>query len=208
MYIRRISRKNKNGSVTSYVQLAHNERNPVTGNPQAKVFYTFGREDEVDMDGLRRLAASISRFVGDTPVTKESQESVQMSLLDSKEFGAGYVLQSLWHELGMDRVLSRKLADRKYEAPMERVLFAMVANRALAPSSKLAMEDWVNREVALPGIEQFAVHQGYRAMDFLIESDQEIQREVYQSVADLLNLEVDLLFFDTTRTFQTQGTGW
>ena len=67
MYIRKISRKNKNGTVTSYVQLAHNERNPVTGNPQAKVYYTFGREDEVDMDNLRRLAESISRFVGDTP---------------------------------------------------------------------------------------------------------------------------------------------
>ena len=35
-------------------------------------------------------------------------------------------------------------------------------------------------------------------MDFLIESDEEIQREVYETVADLLNLEVDLLFFDAT----------
>lgn len=84
---------------------------------------------------------------------------------------------------------------------MERVLFAMVANRALAPSSKLAIEEWVAREVALPGVEQFEVHQGYRAMDFLMESDEDIQREVYESVADLLNLEVDLLFFDTTSSY-------
>lgn len=41
---------------------------------------------------------------------------------------------------------------------MERVLFAMVANRALAPSSRVAIEDWVGSEVALPGIEQFEVH--------------------------------------------------
>lgn len=63
------------------------------------------------------------------------------------------------------------------------------------------MEDWVKDEVALPGVEHFEVHQGYRAMDFLMESDQEIQREVYETVADLLNLEVDLLFFDTTSSY-------
>ena len=200
MYIRKISRKNKNGTVTSYVQLAHNERNPVTGNPQAKVYYTFGREDEVDMDNLRRLAESISRFVGDAPKAA-TQDSVQTSLLDSKQFGTGYLLQSLWQELGIDKALSKRLAERKYEAPIERVLFAMVANRALNPSSKRAVEDWVKTEVALPGVELFEVHQGYRAMDFLIESDEEIQREVYETVADLLNLEVDLLFFDTTSSY-------
>lgn len=201
MYIRRISRKNKNGTVTSYIQLAHNERNRVSGNPQAKVLYTFGREDEVDVNALKRLAASISRFAGDAPVAAEPPESVQLSLLDSKEFGTGYVLQSLWQELGIDKAIAKRLEDRKIEAPMERVLFAMVANRAIAPCSKLAMEDWVTGEVALPGVEQFEVHQGYRAMDFLMESDQEIQREVYESVADLLNLEVDLLFFDTTSSY-------
>ena len=132
------------------MQLAHNERNPVTGNPQAKVYYTFGREDEVDMDNLRRLAESISRFVGDASKTA-TQESVQVSLLDSKQFGTGYVLQSLWQELGIDKALSKRLAERKYEAPIERVLFAMVANRALNPSSKRAVEDWVKSDVALPG---------------------------------------------------------
>ncbi|GMA62854.1 IS1634 family transposase [Alicyclobacillus fastidiosus] len=201
MYIRRISRKNKNGSVTSYVQLAHNERNPKTGNPQAKVLYHFGREDEVDMDGLKRLAASISRFLGDEPVASEPKDSVQLSLLDSKTFGTAYIVDSLWHELGVGQAISKRLAQRKYEAPIERAIFAMVANRALDPSSKLGMEDWVKRDIALPGVENFEVHQGYRAMDFLIESDVDIQREVFETVADLLNLEVDLLFFDTTSSY-------
>lgn len=51
------------------------------------------------------------------------------------------------------------------------------------------------------GVDEFDVQHGYRAMDFLIESDEGIQREVFHSVADLLNLEVDLLFFDTTSTY-------
>ncbi|MCL6625471.1 MAG: transposase, partial [Alicyclobacillus shizuokensis] len=115
------------------MQLAHNVRNPKTGYPQARVLYHFGREDELNMDDLRRLAASISRFVGDVPVGS-SQDSTQLTLLNSKAFGAADLLNSLWHELGIDKAISKRLADHRYEAPMERVLFAMVANRALAPS--------------------------------------------------------------------------
>lgn len=45
--------------------------------------------------------------------------------------------------------------------------------------------------------------QAYRAMDLLIEADSEakVQEAVFFACADLLNLEVDVLFFDTTSTY-------
>ncbi len=46
-----------------YVQLAHNERHPVTGSPVAKVIHNFGRADQVDRQALARLVASIFRFL-------------------------------------------------------------------------------------------------------------------------------------------------
>lgn len=54
--------------------------------------------------------------------------------------------------------------------------------------------------------------QAYRAMDLLVEADAqaEVQEAVFFAVADLLNLEVDLLFFDTTSTYferDTEETG-
>ncbi len=84
---------------------------------------------------------------------------------------------------------------------MERALFALVANRALAPMSKLAAEEWVVEEVALPGLDEVPVQQLYRAMDFLLEHQDEMQWQVYTAIADLLNLEVDILYFDTTSTY-------
>ena len=45
------------------------------------------------------------------------------------------------------------------------------------------------------------MHNLYRAMDFLLEHREEIERSVFFAVATLLNLEVDLLFFDTTTTY-------
>ena len=50
-------------TVSSYLQLAHSERHPVTGVPSAKVIHSFGRADTVDRDALARLVASISRFL-------------------------------------------------------------------------------------------------------------------------------------------------
>jgi hypothetical protein len=60
MYLRRTQRRRKDGSVVGYVQLAHNRR--VDGVTRAEVLLNLGREDELDIDGLRRLAASIVRF--------------------------------------------------------------------------------------------------------------------------------------------------
>src|SRR5512135_1280940 len=51
------------GAVVSSLQLAHNERHPVTGSPVAKVIHNFGRADLVDRAALARLVGSISRFL-------------------------------------------------------------------------------------------------------------------------------------------------
>ena len=57
MYLRESRRRNKDGTVVSYLQLAHNERHPRTGSPVARVIHNFGRADLVDREALRRLVA-------------------------------------------------------------------------------------------------------------------------------------------------------
>lgn len=207
MYIRTTSRKNKDGSKVSYLQLAHNERHPQTGQSQAKVLFNFGRADEVNIEKLRGLAQSIARLLGEQPIANTAPTPKPLELVSSKPMGGAWLLDALWSKLQIGQALTRHLTDRRFAAPVERTLFAMVANRALDPSSKLAVEDWVQHDVVIPGLAAFDVQQGYRAMDFLLESDEVLQREVFYAVADLLNLEVDLLFFDTTSTyFETEDT--
>ncbi len=201
MYIRTTTRKNKDNTVTKYVQLAHNIRNPKSGQPQAKVLYNFGRMDELDMDVLRRLAASIHRFLGDEPPVNSEPSAPPLKFKSSRPLGGAWFLDQLWKKIGIDTVLIKRMDDRQFRIPVERAIFAMVANRALAPSSKLALEDWVPGQVVIPQLDNLEVQHCYRAMDFLLESEGAIQREVFNAAADLFNLEVDLLFFDTTSTY-------
>lgn len=67
--------------------------------------------------------------------------------------GGIYVLEQLWKELGLGPLLDRLLGESRHIcAPFERALFAMVANRTLAPYSKLyCREQWLQEEVSLPG---------------------------------------------------------
>jgi hypothetical protein len=88
---------------------------------------------------------------------------------------------------------------------VERVLFTLVANRALSPSSKLAATGWLAEDVHVPGIEATTDDACYRAMDWLVTHEDRIARAVFDAVADLLNLEVDLIFFDTTSTYFETG---
>ncbi|WP_330216586.1 IS1634 family transposase [Thermacetogenium phaeum] len=90
---------------------------------------------------------------------------------------------------------------RQYKTPVERAIFAMAANRALDPMSKRGVEEWVKEDVVIPGVEEIPLQQLYRAMNFLLENEAELQKQVYYSVANLLNLEVDILYFDTTSTY-------
>lgn len=75
------------------------------------------------------------------------------------------------------------------------------AMRHSQPGSKLAATDWVAKRVAVNGLSTFTDDQAYRAMDFLLEALNEIAAEVFGSVAHLLNLELDLIFVDTTSTY-------
>ncbi len=81
------------------------------------------------------------------------------------------------------------------------MLFALVAQRALEPASKLAATRWVAERVAIEDLPCLSDDQAYRGMDFLLEALPQIAGEVFASVAHLLNLDLDIVFVDTTSTY-------
>ncbi|HEY5190573.1 MAG TPA: IS1634 family transposase, partial [Candidatus Deferrimicrobium sp.] len=207
MYIRKISRKNADGSVVSYLQLAHNVRDPQKGYTKAEVIYNFGRQEELDVATIKRLVKSLCRFLSPedaleaTAALAGSGGDGSLRFITSRAMGGAYLLRKLWERIGIEGVLSRTIANREFTSPVEWAVFAMVANRALAPDSKRGVVEWVDKNVALGNEAPIALQHLYRAMDVLLENDESIQKEVFFSTATLLNLEVDLLFFDTTSTY-------
>jgi hypothetical protein len=196
VYLRESRRRNRDGSTVSYLQLAHNERHPVTGAPTAKVIHSFGRADTVDRAALARLVASISRFLDPTQAVTAAA-GVDVEVLDARRLGGTWVLDQLWRRLGIGAAIRQVAAGRKLDGDFaERVIFALVAQRAVEPGSKLAATRWVAQRVFIEALAGFSDDAAYRAMDFLLDALDEIAAEVFASVAHLLNLDCDIVFVD------------
>jgi transposase len=209
MYLRTTKRKNKDGSEVEYYQLAHNERHPVTRKPVAKVIHSFGRTDQLDREQLVRLCRSIARVCGLTvldPTDSKNDTDVSgpcglprgLKLIRTTSYGCVLAIEELWKRLGLKKTFQDIIRKDKRSAAYERALFAMTANRLCEPESKLGVWDRWLENVHLPDCGQLKLKQMYRAMDLLHEHSEEVEKTVFNHTADLFNLTVDVIFYDTT----------
>lgn len=204
MYLRQTSSKLADGTKVKYLQLCHNYWDKDAGYSKTKVIYSFGREDKVDKESLQRLVDSINKYLHPDEArfkTDKIGKTANFVFELAKRYGGTYALNELWNILELDSIIGKLLKDRNFDVDIEHLLFAMVANRALNPTSKLALEKWVQDDVFIPGLKEVKVHNLYRAMDFLLDAKDELEEQVFHSVAHLLNLEVDIIYFDTTSTY-------
>ena len=209
MYLRTTRRKNKDGSIVEYYQLAHNERHPDTRKPVARIIHSFGRADQLDRNQLVRLCNSIARVCGlkvldpindseDTQPSDPLDSSDDVKLIRTVAFGCVLVIEALWERLGIGKELRDICKAKKIKVPYERALLAMVANRLCEPESKLGVWDrWLSK-VYLPSCESLKLEQMYEAMDLLYDHRQLIEKNIFFHTANLFNLKVDLIFYDTT----------
>jgi hypothetical protein len=164
------------------------------------VVHNFGHADQVDRDSLARLIRSIARVL-DPADALVAIEPADVQILDGRDMGGAWVLDQLWQRVRIAKAIAKVAAGRRVHPGVERVLFTLVANRALESSSKLASCRWLREDVFVEGLDEVSSETCYRAMDFLLDALAELQQTVFFTVADLLNLDVDLLFFDTTSTY-------
>ena len=131
MYLRFTQRTNGDGSVTRYVALAHNRR--VDGKVKPDVLMNLGRLDRLDVDGLRRLAASITKHFGGDGVTGagpggQLTDGVEAGLaagtapievVDSRPLGTAWLLDALWKQLELDLLAELRAALTEHDVRSE-----------------------------------------------------------------------------------------
>jgi hypothetical protein len=198
MYLRESKQRRTDGSTVAYLQLAENVWNPEKRRSEARVLFNCGRADDADVtERLRRLARSILRRCSAEEIVGAA--GGDWRLVCAWPYGDVYALEALWQRLGIDQVIHAQAGARRLGFDVERALFAMVANRTCAACSKLyCWEQWLKEEVRITGTKELSLQHLYRAMDFLEANKEPIEREIFHRVADLLNLDVQVLFYDTT----------
>lgn len=149
-----------------YLQIVHNER--VEGRVRQHVIATLGRLDVLKQTGqLDGLLESLARF-SDHAAVLNALRRKEIEPVRSVRIGGPLVFQRLWEELGLPDILRRLLAGRRFEFPLERVVFISVLHRLFAPGSDRAAEGWCRR-YAVDGIDELDLQHFYRTMGWLGE---------------------------------------
>jgi transposase len=206
MYLRVTERRNRDGSSIAYYALAENVWNAAAKRSEVRVVHSFGRADRIDKAALQRLVASINRVI-DTDAADALPLRGKTALPEIEidavfELGIVLAARSLWEALDIGEAIRTRLARAGLAAPHEIALFAMATQRLDDPDSKLGCAArWLPDVVWLPEAGQLMVDQLYRALDFLAVWSEEIERDVFLRSADLLRLDVDLIFYDTTTAY-------
>lgn len=197
-----------------YVQVVHNER--IEGRVRQRVIATLGRLDVLQESGqLAGLLESLARF-SDHVAVLNALSANQITPTRTIHLGPPLVFQRLWEELGLPGILRRLLAGRKFEFPLERVVFITVLHRLFAPGSDRAAEHWC-RKYALGEIDDLELRHFYRTMGWLGEPlppDQQpqspsltprlrkdlIEEALFSRRRDLFS-HLRLVFLDTTSIY-------
>jgi len=206
-------RQKRSGKYT-YLQIVENRWED--GRSKQRVIVTLGRLDELreqgKLDGLLRSGAKLSQAA----MVLTAQQQGELPVIATKRIGPELIFQRLWSELKIPQVLTALLAPRRFEFPIERVVFLTVMHRLLHGGSDRNCMVWKD-DYHLPGTETLQLHQMYRAMAWLGEplgkDDQggatpfaprcikdQIEEGLFHRRRDLFS-ELALVFYDTTSIY-------
>jgi hypothetical protein len=224
MYVRRNRKQRKDGTKRVEVMLAHNVRvQNASGDAVTKpiVMARLGNEEDLDGGFIDQAIAALERYklkrrqelaaVGESETPVEEAVAVKryvkplassLRVLASKQLGVRLVVERVWKDLGLQRVLGELEAEHCRTVPFERVVFAMVVNRLVDPMAKLACNDWAQDQGHFPEADGWTVDHFYRALDVLEAHLDEIGDHVAKAILDRLpEDERASLLADTTTVF-------
>jgi len=174
MYLRKITRQNTDGSSVTYLQIAENSWDSEKRRSRVRVLCTIGRVDGNAVERLEQLVRSIRKNALETGAEEG------WKFLNSWEHGPFYVIGKLWESLGIRKIIEDAARKEDRTVPLERAIFAMVANRCPAPRSKLGCYDRWLEGIYFPEGKTMSLHHLYRAMDFLEDHKKEIEEALYR----------------------------
>lgn len=201
MYIRKVSNKNKDGSVRTYLQIVEGFREG--GKVRHKVIANLGRIEQLQEGAIDNLISHLNKFSKEN-WRKASPENLQVQW--TKQWGPALVFRHLWNELSIGPQLQVFLNKTEIVSPLDEAVFAMVLNRLCDPQSKLGVSEWI-QTVYRPEFESLQLQHFYRALDFLAEYKDKLEVQLFERIRNLFNMDLDLVFWDTTSTyFEGNGT--
>lgn len=174
-----------------YVQLVRSYK--VSGVTKHEVLLNLGRKDEIENNPMfQRLAKRLGELSG----LHKAQNALQ-SPSEAVIRNWGYVVyQRLWKSMALNDCLD-EICKRhsRIRFDLSQTSFLMALQHLLEPMSKLGTFQHQERYAKLPRLK---LQHLYRSLDVLSESKEAIEEHIFFQNYNLLNMTIDVVFYDVT----------
>jgi len=198
--------KSKNAASLYVIKSVYN---PKTQSNSSKIVEKLGTEAELreKLGGADPYVWAKEYIQELNKKEKEDSRDVMIKCKQSKlltkneqhSFTGGYLfLQSIYHELGLNRIC-RDIKDHyKFTFNLDMVLSRLIYGRILFPASKLGTLQLSQQLLEQP---DFQIQHIYRALEVIAEKTDFIQAELYKNSSSVSKRNDKILYYDCTNYF-------
>ncbi len=113
---------------------------------------------------------------------------------------------AVWQRLGLDGWFAAAGAERD-AARLADAVFAMAANRLVAPCSKRRLPEWAQADVVMPeSWTEPSLGQYYRALDVVAGLKEDTEEFLFARLCDLTSMDLRFVCYDLTSTYLEGAT--
>ena len=150
-----------------------------------------------EVTALRR-SGQLDRIVAalEAHLERERVDAAALQAEDAPAVGAVACAAAVWERLGLDGWFARAGAERGAERLADAV-FAIAANRLVAPCSKRRLGEWARADVVMPeGWAAPAPQQYYRALDAVADLKEATEEFLFGRLCDLTSMDLRFVCYD------------
>jgi len=144
---------------------------------------------------LERIVASL-----ESHLRRERVDAGSLAAVGAPAVGGVAAVAAVWQRLGLGGWFG-EVGDRRGAQALGHAVFAMVANRLVAPCSKRRLPEWAACDVVMPEWWSAPSSDQYcRALDAVAAAEEATEAQLYSRLCDLANLDLRLVCYDLTST--------
>jgi len=182
-----------------YVQSYRNEQ----GTPATRILANLGNITHMDESQIESLTCSFIKAMG----MEKNFYKTNFEAGKGYHYGTALPVIAIWEELNIGEIIKRSLSE-KVEIPVDRIALIQTANRYAEPESKLGCYRWyynslfteMKNFVKFPEHKEEQLHTYYRSLDYLCESKEEIEKEIFYRLGSY-GMNTSLILYDITSSY-------
>ena len=192
MYLK-ITQKKTNRGIGKYAKIVKSYWDRTSNTSRQKVIMNLGViKSDNDLKKYEKILESMKKGVTHVDFNK-------IEILNTKEYGVTYTTNKLFEKYNIKEILQKELSNNKSQFNVYEIIKALIINRLIRPSSDLSACDWIKEDYAEKiNIEE---HHIYRALDYLIQKKDKIEKDLYESLKKIMKLNTEIAHYDLTSTY-------